>query len=48
MGFDSWVVMVTGAASGIALETSRRFIDGGATARRRWSMVVCRSLTPSA
>jgi len=31
MRFDSWVVMVTGAASGIGLGTAKRFIDGGAT-----------------
>jgi len=31
MQFDSWVVMVTGAASGIGLGSSKRFIDGGAT-----------------
>ena len=31
MQFDSWVVMVTGAASGIGLGTAKRFIDGGAT-----------------
>ncbi|MBQ0720669.1 MAG: SDR family oxidoreductase [Gammaproteobacteria bacterium] len=31
MKFDSWVVMVTGAASGIGLGTAKRFIADGAT-----------------
>lgn len=31
MKFENWIVMVTGAASGIGLGTAKRFIDGGAT-----------------
>lgn len=31
MKFDNWVVMVTGAASGIGLGTAKRFIGEGAT-----------------